>query len=201
MLTAEKWKEWRPAGRDNGQRRPTSPPVSAQLVMVRGEKNRSYLASRLTGHSGLEGGQSGRRFMVPPSNKNLRREKIKIKKSPKQSNLCRFFWWNLEAFAALQHIYSTFLVKSVQIDRFLQKPCYAIHRYWTCIFCRILYGAFLVCYRCRLEEIPKFRGKLRNRLWLSDIGASASTRYWPLWVEPSDKPAEHNRFHSKNHVR
>jgi len=61
-------------------------------VMVRGEKNRSYLASRLTGHSGLEGGQSGRRFMVPPSNKNLRREKNKNKKDHPNSQTCADFF-------------------------------------------------------------------------------------------------------------
>ena len=90
------------------------------------KKNGSYLASRLTGHSGLEGGQSGRRFMVPPSNKNLRREKNKNKKDHPNSQTCADFFD--ENWRGLQP-YSTFLVKSVQIDRFLQKPCYAIHRY------------------------------------------------------------------------
>jgi hypothetical protein len=28
-------------------------------------------------------------------------------------------------------------LKPMQIDRFLQKPCYANTSYWTCIFCRI----------------------------------------------------------------
>jgi len=98
------------------------------MVQGWGKKEKgSYLASpRFTGHSGLEGGQSGRRFMVPPSNKSLRREKIKIKKIIQTVKPVHIFfdgnWRGLQP-------YSIFLVKPVQILRFLQKPCYATHRY------------------------------------------------------------------------